>query len=109
MANEIIPFQFEDASIRIHVDENGMPWWVMVDICDILGLENATQASARLKEDEKSTLCLTYRTLNICNEKGLWRLLMRSRKPEAERMQDWVFGEVLPSIRKTGQIGRAHV
>jgi hypothetical protein len=37
------------------------------------------------------------------NEKGLYRLIMRSNKPEAERLQDWVFGEVLPSIRKTGK------
>ena len=35
-------------------------------------------------------------------EKGLYRLIHRSDKPQAERFRDWVFGEVLPSIRKHG-------
>jgi hypothetical protein len=37
------------------------------------------------------------------NEKGLYRLIFKSRKPAAERMKDWVFSDVLPSIRKTGK------
>ena len=38
----------------------------------------------------------------IINEPGLYRLIMRSDKPEAKRFQQWVFREVLPQIRKTG-------
>jgi hypothetical protein len=42
------------------------------------------------------------RCINLVNEPGLYRLISRSDKPEAVRFQDWVFEEVLPSIRKTG-------
>jgi prophage antirepressor-like protein/predicted GIY-YIG superfamily endonuclease len=37
------------------------------------------------------------------NESGLYKLVMHSRKPEAEKFQDWVTSEVLISIRKTGE------
>ena len=36
------------------------------------------------------------------NEKNLYKVIMRSDKPQAEPFQDWVCGEVLPAIRKTG-------
>jgi prophage antirepressor-like protein len=36
------------------------------------------------------------------NEGNLYRLIGRSDKPQAEKFQDWVDFEVLPSIRKTG-------
>lgn len=38
----------------------------------------------------------------LINENGLYRLIMRSKKPNAEAFQDWVTDEVLPMIRKTG-------
>ena len=38
----------------------------------------------------------------VITEAGLYRLIFRSDKSEAKRFQDWVFKEVLPSIRKTG-------
>ena len=36
------------------------------------------------------------------SESDLYRLIMRSQLPNAERFSDWVCEEVLPSIRKTG-------
>ena len=40
----------------------------------------------------------------ICvNEPGVYRLIFKSRKPEAEQLKTWVFEEVLPMIRKTGK------
>lgn len=38
----------------------------------------------------------------IISEPGLYRLVMKSRKPEAKEFQRWVTHEVLPSIRKHG-------
>lgn len=38
----------------------------------------------------------------LVSESGLYKLIMRSDKPEARAFQDWVSREVLPSIRKTG-------
>jgi prophage antirepressor-like protein len=42
---------------------------------------------------------------HFINEQNLYRLIMRSDKPIAEPFQDWVCGDVLPSIRKTGKYG----
>lgn len=39
---------------------------------------------------------------NFLTEKGVYKLIFKSRKPEAERFQDWVTDEVLPAIRRTG-------
>jgi prophage antirepressor-like protein len=39
---------------------------------------------------------------NFLTESGVYKLIFRSHKPEAERFSDWVTDEVLPSIRKTG-------
>jgi|GEM_PF-6970342 Prophage antirepressor len=38
----------------------------------------------------------------IISESGLYKLVMRSDKPEAREFQDWVTREVLPAIRKDG-------
>jgi prophage antirepressor-like protein len=42
---------------------------------------------------------------NFLTESGVYRLIIKSRKPEAEKFQDWVTDEVLPSIRKRGFYG----
>ncbi|MBF0231855.1 MAG: phage antirepressor protein [Desulfamplus sp.] len=39
---------------------------------------------------------------NFLTESGVYRLILKSRKPEAEKFQNWVTDVVLPSIRKTG-------
>ena len=39
---------------------------------------------------------------NFLTESGVYKLIFKSRKPNAEKFQDWVTDEVLPSIRKTG-------
>jgi prophage antirepressor-like protein len=98
-------FNFEGNNVRI-IDRKGEPWWVLKDVCDILGLTHTTNTAQKLKEDELNVVQLhsggQLRDMSIINEKGLYRVIMRSDKPDAERFQDWVFGEVLPSIRKTG-------
>ncbi len=40
--------------------------------------------------------------LNFINEPNLYRIIFRSNKNEAFNFQNWVFAEVLPTIRKTG-------
>ena len=41
----------------------------------------------------------------VVSEPGVYRLVFRSRKPEAERFKRWLAHEVLPQIRKTGRFG----
>jgi prophage antirepressor-like protein len=105
--SNLIPFHFGTQEVRIHLDEDGEPWWVAKDVCDVLGLEQVNRAIARLKPEEKGdTRIITpggMQTVRTINEPGLYRLIFRSDKSEAQVFQSWVFEEVLPSIRKTGK------
>lgn len=108
MNNEIQKFDFRGASLRTLTDEAGEPWFIAKDVCDILELTNPAVALQSLDEDEKTNLSNSYvwsepgRRPLIISEPGLYRLVMRSRKPEAKEFQRWVTHEVLPQIRKTG-------
>ncbi|MCC0751312.1 hypothetical protein KGF47_11285 [Clostridioides sp. ZZV13-5731] len=46
---------------------------------------------------------LNNRGENFLTESGVYKLIFKSQKEEAEKFQDWVTDEVLPSIRKTGR------
>lgn len=108
MNNEIQQFDFRGASLRTLTDKAGEPWFVAKDVCDILELTNPAVALQSLDDDEKTNLSNSYvwsesgRRPLIISEPGLYRLVMRSRKPEAKEFQRWVTHEVLPSIRRTG-------
>ena len=41
-------------------------------------------------------------TFNLIPEGDLWRLIIRSKLPQAEQIEKWIMDEVLPTIRKTG-------
>lgn len=107
MNTEIQTFNFNNATLRTMTDKNGDPWFVAKDVCDILGLENSRKATADLDPDEKNTVTISdgipgNPNKTIISEPGLYKLIMRSRKPEAKEFQRWVTHEVLPSIRRTG-------
>ena len=104
MNTEIQIFNFNTAPLRTLTDENGDPWFVAKDVCDILSLSNATVALQSLDDDEltKFNLGGQHGEANIISEPGLYRLVMKSRKPEAREFQRWVTHEVLPTIRKHG-------
>ena len=108
MNNEIQRFDFRGASLRTLTDEAGEPWFVAKDVCDILELNNITEALRPLDDDEKTNFRNSEvaqsggRAPLIISEPGLYKLIMRSRKPEAKEFQRWVTHEVLPQIRKTG-------
>lgn len=103
MNNKIQQFDFRGASLRTLTDEEGEPWFVAKDVCDILGHSNVSMALDRLDDDERSKFNLGRQgETNIVNEAGLYVLVLGSRKPEAHEFKRWVTHEVLPSIRKTG-------
>lgn len=105
-------FKFGDCEIRVVV-RDGDPWFVASDVASALCYRNASDAARNLKDHQKGTHIV--RTLGgsqkvtIITESGLYKLVLRSRKPEAEEFSDWVTGEVLPSIRKTGSYAKAPV
>ena len=102
--SEITPFDFKGNQLRTLTDSQGEPWFVAKDVCDILALSNATVALQSLDDDEltKFNLGGQHGEANIISEPGLYRLVMKSRKPEAKEFQRWVAHEVLPTIRKHG-------
>lgn len=110
MNPEIQTFNYNNAPVRTLTDENGDPWFVAKDVCDILGL-GTEHLRRNLDEDEvaEATNLPNWqvgtnggRAPLIISEPGLYKLIMRSRKPEAKEFQRWVTHEVLPTIRKTG-------
>lgn len=85
---------------------NGEPYFCLSDVCKILDIANSRDAKTRLDlKGVATTDTLTnggMQKLDFINEPNLYRLIFQSRKPEAEVFQEWVFAEVLPSIRKHG-------
>jgi anti-repressor protein len=111
MSNEIQQFDFKGAALRTLTDEAGEPWFVAKDVCGILGMSNPSMAVTALDKDEVAQIDpkdylgsenRSNQAVNIVSEPGLYKLIMRSRKPEAKEFQRWVTHEVLPSIRKHG-------
>lgn len=107
MNNEIQRFDFKGASLRTLTDEAGEPWFVLKDCMSILDLGNPTETVKMFDDDEFSTTEVIdsigrRQQAYIISEPGLYRLVMRSRKPESKEFQRWVTHEVLPQIRKTG-------
>lgn len=103
--NEIVRV-FDDHLVRIH-ERDGAPWFVAKDVCGVLGLTNASKALQALDDDEKSGVTISdphgrKQESNIISESGLYKLIMRSRKPAAKAFVKWITAEVLPSIRKHG-------
>lgn len=100
-----INFAFHDKAMRV-VMIDGDPWWVAADLCAILDLRNVTQAVGRL-DPIWVTLCLAEgigkgAPVNVVSEPGMWMLVMRSDKAEAEELRRLLASEVLPSLRKYG-------
>ena len=107
LARQFEQFNYNDQEIRIVMKE-GEPWFVLSDVCKVLGLTNVTLTAQRLKDSEK-TFCRVKgfrgpETL-LVNEPGLYRVIFRSDRSEAAEFQEWVYHDVLPTIRKTGGYG----
>ena len=102
-------FTTQTPEIRTMLDRDGESWFVLNDVCEVLGIINPRSAACRLGDFEKS-LCKIgtsrgMQEMNIINESGLFNLIFRSDKPHAEAFRKWVTSEVLPAIRKEGFYG----
>lgn len=81
--------------------------FVLKDCMSILSLGNPTETVKMFDDDEFGTTEVIdsigrRQQAYIISESGFYRLVMKSRKPEAKTFQCWVTHEVLPTIRKTG-------
>ncbi len=109
-------FTFDTNNIRV-VTIDGNPWFVALDVCRALNVYtygstvNTTMAVKKLAADEYRKeeglnriegFDPRAKTVVLVSESGLYKLIMRSDKPQARLFQDWVPRDVLPAIRKDG-------
>ena len=105
MKNELNVFTSEMfGSVRV-VEINNKPYFVATDIAKILGYVNPRKAiTAHCKGVIKQDILTNggMQSLNVIPESDIYRLMVRSKLPNAEKFEEWVFDEVLPSIRQDG-------
>ncbi|MED1801802.1 Bro-N domain-containing protein [Brevibacillus porteri] len=88
---------------------DGKEWFSATQVAKALGYSNPWKAiSAHCRKDgltkrEVIDALGRKQETNFINEGNLYRLIIKSHLPSAERFETWVFDEVLPSIRKTGR------
>lgn len=109
--NALTTFNFNTSAIRV-VEIDGQPWFVASDVCRTLGMAvkadgsvNTHNALRPLNADEITTYRISGNrgsASKIVTESGLYKLAMRSDKPDAKPFQDWIARVVLPAIRKDG-------
>ncbi|MEI3845242.1 MULTISPECIES: phage antirepressor [unclassified Microbacterium] len=99
-------FRFEGREVRT-VLIDGEPWFVLADVCAVLGLSNPSVTATRVDPDALSHAEVIdsmgrVQSARVVNESGLYEVAIRSDKPDALAFRRWVTREVLPSIRRTG-------
>lgn len=99
---------FKGNEIRF-IEKDGEHWAIASDVATILGFRDAYNATKHLPIHVRGTLkgsttseknkARKYQDYTVINEKGIYRLVMRSNKPEAEEFQDWIC-DLLVELRK---------
>ena len=104
MTNEIQIFRNDRFGTIRALSVDGEPWFVAKDILEMLDLDRT--ALRKLDEDEKGVDTIHTpggdQQVTTVSEAGFYKLVLKSRKPEAKAFQRWVTHEVLPAIRRTG-------
>lgn len=102
MSENLKVFNYNGNNVRT-VNLNGEPWFVLKDVCQVLGITNPTVVAERLDEDERAKSNLGRQGASwVINESGLYSVILRSDKEEAKSFRKWITSKVLPSIRKHG-------
>lgn len=95
----------EFGSVRI-IEENGIFLFCASDVAKALGYSNVHSALQRhckgVVKRDTVTSTRGIQALTYIPEGDVYRLIVHSKLPSAERFERWVFDEVLPSLRKTG-------
>lgn len=115
-------FNYEGRQVRTVIGNDGEPWFVAKDICEVFGDTNYRRSVNRLDDDEKGVSPLNTpggtQNISVVNEYGLYSLLFQmqpqkkasmtvehytSRVESLRKFKRWVTHDVLPTIRKTGR------
>lgn len=109
MSLKLISRVFVDKEIRLAVKDGDVnrPLFVAIDVCAALGYKDAKDAIKKhckgLPQYEMVNTRGGAQRLRVINEPDLYRMIFGSSLHSALKFQDWVFEQVLPSIRKTGE------
>lgn len=103
--NELQIFNYNGNEVRT-IQKDGEPWFVLKDVCEVLGISKYRDTADRLDPDERGPVRVDTlggeQEMIAINESGLYNVILRSDKPQAKPFRKWVTSEVLPSIRKNG-------
>ena len=103
--NELQIFNSEEFGDIRTAEIDGKPYFVGTDVAKALGYSNPRKAildhcKGVTKRDTPTSSGVQL--MSYINEGDLYRLIMKSKLPSAEKFESWVMDEVLPTIRKTG-------
>lgn len=106
MQREVVPFEFQNKAVRVVNDERGEPLFVGADVCEALGYANTADALKRHCKGVVKRYPLQteggVQEMRVLSEPDVMRLLVHSKRPDAQAFERLVFEEILPSIRRTG-------
>ena len=103
--NSLQIFNSEEFGEIRTIEIDGKPYFVGTDVAKALGYSNPRKAildhcKGVTKRDTPTSSGI--QSMSYINEGDLYRLIMKSKLPSAEKFESWVMDEVLPTIRKTG-------
>jgi prophage antirepressor-like protein len=115
---KIVTKEFQNFPVRILL-LNEKEWFVAKDVATLLDYKDTKKAIQQhckkavaigsfFKGDQEPPLNFqdifgnNWKQTKLIPESDVWRLIIKSRLPEAEKIEEWIMEEVLPSIRKTG-------
>ena len=84
--SELKIFNYKNNEVRTTI-QDGEVWWVLKDVCKILGLNDVHKVALRLEKDERNQIPVTdnlgrSQSTTLVNEPGLYKVILRSDKPE---------------------------
>lgn len=86
----------------------GKEWFPAVKVAEVLGYTNPHKAVRDHTKERGVTIRSVidslgrYQDKKFIDEGNLYRLITKSKLPQAEQFEEWVFEDVLPTLRKTG-------
>ncbi|MBE9387875.1 phage antirepressor [Vagococcus salmoninarum] len=102
-------FNFESNQIRTML-HNGTPHFIGIDATKILGYKNSSKAikdhCKNVKNGWANDSLGRQQEYKIIPESDIYRLIIKSKMPNAEKFEAWVMEDVLPSIRKHGMYAK---
>jgi prophage antirepressor-like protein len=118
MGNSLAVFEYTPSNaskgygmtVRTIKDEQGKAWFVAKDVCAVLEYvksQNAVLMHCKYpkiyKGPDLGLLTTSPRGITIIPKSDVYRLVLKSYKPEAVAFQDWIVEEVIPTIEETGR------